>query len=465
MVEVPEETLPRDETVDGAGPGRGTAAELLLLLECDRPLASSASYSLHHVGQVEIGRGGARAARFEPWGHQERLRISLPDRRISAAHAQVLYEGGTWLAIDRASRNGLLHNGAPVERVALSDGDVLEIGHSFFLFRQAAPPRHDGARIVDLELAPAVDPVLNTLNLSLAAQLRALSKLAPSTLPILIHGESGSGKELFARALHGLSRRTGPFVALNCGALPPAAFESQLFGHCQGAGADATEGRPGLLRSGQGGTLFLDEVGDLPPAAQAALRRALLDRELTPVGADRALPLDLRVIASTQRDPRRLRESGLFREDLLTWLTANTLRLPALRERREDTGILLACLLRKLAPARDSALHVSPGVIRALLAHDWPGNVRELEQSLGMALLLSGNDDLRSEHLPEALRRLKLRAPAMPEGADPSQADDQLRRDELVRLLARYQHNVSAVARHMGKGRTQIQRWMKRYGL
>jgi DNA-binding NtrC family response regulator len=261
-----------------------------------------------------------------------------------------------------------------------------------------------------------------------------------------------------ARAVHALSRRTGAFVPINCGALPPTLIESTLFGHRKGAFSGAGEDRPGLVRSADRGTLLLDEIGDLPAAAQVTFLRVLQEHEVVPVGDARPVKVDVRLVTATHRPLGDLVQSGTFRADLYARMAGLTVRLPRLAERREDLGLLVGTLLRRLVPDPDK-VSFAVAAARALFRHDWPLNVRELEKSLGVAVALAGGGQVKLEHLPEAVRGQP--PPALPAGGE---GDDRLRA-ELVALLTEHNGNISMVARAMGKGRMQIHRWLKRYGL
>jgi transcriptional regulator with PAS, ATPase and Fis domain len=221
---------------------------------------------------------------------------------------------------------------------------------------------------------------------------------------VVVVGESGTGKELVARAIHSLSGRPGPFQALNCAAIPTTILESELFGARKGAFAGVTEDRPGLVRVADHGTLLLDEVADLPLPAQAALLRFLQESEVLPVGATRPVRVDVRVVAATQSSLSSLVARGKFRADLFARLDAFTVAVPPLRERREDLGLLVATLLRKLAPDRCEAIRIAPDAALSLLRHSWPHNVRELEHSLGVALAVCDGSTIELAHLPEAIR-------------------------------------------------------------
>ncbi len=232
----------------------------------------------------------------------------------------------------------------------------------------------------------------------------ALTRIVQRSIaPILLLGPTGSGKEVLAREVHARSGRPGPFVAVNCGALPPALVESLLFGHLKGAFSGAERDEPGFLRAAERGTLLLDEIGDLPPSSQAALLRVLQEKEVVPVGATRALKVDVRIVAATHRPLPELIASGAFRADLLARLKGYSHRLPSLRERMPDFGVLLADVLEQIAKANKASaekLTLMPDAGRALLAYDWPLNIRELYQTMGGMVALAADNVLEARHLP-----------------------------------------------------------------
>jgi DNA-binding NtrC family response regulator len=278
-----------------------------------------------------------------------------------------------------------------------------------------------------------------------------------SSVPVLLLGESGSGKEVLARAIHAMSMRKGAFVPVNCGALPETLIEGQLFGHAKGAFSGAVRDEVGLVRASDGGTLFLDEIGDLPKTSQAALLRVLQEREVMPVGATRTVKVDLRVVAATHR---RVQDTPEFRADLYARLAGFTFDIPPLRARREDLGMLIAALLAKLAPER--TLRFSSAAGTALLRYSFPLNVRELHQALSVALVLATEDVIEVAHLPESIR--KGPTSVTPPRQELTSEDEQLRAS-LTELLRAHQGNVSIVAREMNKTRMQIHRWMKRFAI
>jgi transcriptional regulator with GAF, ATPase, and Fis domain len=381
---------------------------------------------------------------------------------------------------DLGSRNGTLVDGRPITRHGLADGEVIELGNTFLLYREAVPI---AAGAPDERFATDAPPGLKTLSWSLAQELDRLRRTARSREPVLVTGETGTGKELIAQAVHELSGRRGARVAVNCGALPEAMVEAELFGHKRGAFSGAVASRPGLVRSADGGTLFLDEIGDLRLGSQAALLRVLQEGEVLPVGDERPVAVDVRLVSATHRDLDAFVAEGHFRADLLARLRGLVVRLPPLRARREDLGIIVADLLRRrLGDAAPRCAFSGPAA-RALLLHAWAHNVRELDRVLGSALALAEDRPVRLEDLPASMIGGDApsvpgvtEATAPPAAAPPAAAEappdeggsDDLpfkvrNREQLVRLLVTHQGNVSAVARALGKGRTQVLRWLERY--
>ncbi|MFO0549840.1 MAG: sigma 54-interacting transcriptional regulator [Polyangiaceae bacterium] len=451
---------------------------LFVVCETARPLAGGARYRLDDVTEIEIGRGPSRV--FEKDGARAILR--LPDKLASSRHARVVRDGRCWVLEDLGSRNGTRVGGARVDSVELHDGALFEIGGTFLSFYQALP-LHPGAPRV-LEVRPDEGPPgTQTLLPSLGLALDDLARVARSPLSVLVFGESGTGKELVARALHTLSDRRGAFIAINCGALPPNLVEATLFGHARGAFSGAVRDEPGLVRASDKGTLFLDEIAELPAASQATLLRVLQEREVLPVGATRPVSVDLRVVAATHQPVDRAAHE-VFRSDLYARLAGFVLRLPALRARREDLGILIGAVLRQIAPDRAGSLALTAPAFRALASHPWGLNIRELHQALSVALVLMPGTLVDLCHLPENLRSSAPPAVDVPtpnvalptpvpasfiknswgSPARRNDANDALRQDLLAHLRAQG-GNISEVARLMGRTRMQIHRWMKRFGI
>jgi len=432
---------------------------LFLAFKCDRPLEGGARFSLEGADVVTLGRGGSLQVERVREGGATTLRISVPDGRMSALHARLQRVLGSWVIEDLGSKNGTLIDGKRVTTSPLAGGALLELGHSFFVFREGLP-RAEPTFLDSRDLRP-VARGMATLSPAFAATLQRVVAFARSRVPVLVRGESGTGKELIASAIHELSGRPGPFVAVNCGAIAPNILESELFGHRKGAFTGAIEDRAGLVRSSDRGTLLLDEIGDLPMPAQATLLRVLQESEVMPVGATRPVEMDLRVVAATHRDLADLAARELFRPDLLARLDGAVISLPPLRDRREDFGVIGAALIEKCAGDAASSVSFSADAARLLLLHGWPLNVRELEKCLDSALVLAHDGRVELEHLPEVVRE----PPRHPSSPEPMREQDQLLRGELMKQLRENHGNVTAVARSMGKARTQVQRWLRRFDI
>ena len=454
----------------GGGAPHTVGPFLFRIASADDLVQPPARYSIAPFQSIAVGR----AATFSADRRGNALHIGLGDPFASSRHAHLDRRDGAWRLRDEGSRNGTLVNGKRIpagEQVHLREGDLLEIGHTFFLFRAAARGIAGG----NLEpIAGGSDP--STLQPEWEFELSKAARLACTAHEVLIQGESGVGKEVLAQLLHQKSARPGPLVTVNCAALPESLFEDELFGHVRGAFSGAHAERQGLIRAANGGTLFLDEVAEMPLVLQAKLLRVLEDHQVRPLGAEKEIPVDVRVIAASHRDLDGLVAQGAFRHDLLARLGLLSLRVPALRERREDLGLLIRAVLRggRLPLER---VRFDRDALRLVLRYPWPLNVRELRRALLAATDLAAAGEggvvtLYPHDLPPAVRELR-EGPASP--ADPATARDpapkaltpaelQLR-DSLVDHLRRANGNVAAVARQMRKGRTQIHRWIARYGI
>ena len=240
---------------------------------------------------------------------------------------------------------------------------------------------------------------------------RILSKVAQSTHPVLILGESGTGKELVARTIHAYGPNSQkPFLPVDCGSLVPTLIESELFGYVKGAFTGANRSKDGLLVSAEGGTVFLDEIGELSLDLQAKLLRALQEKEVRPVGATHRVPIKARIVAATNRDLAAMVEKGTFRKDLFYRLNVVNLRLPSLRDRREDIPLLAAHFLDRISREHGTKFTLSDEALRTMMRHDWPGNVRELENSVERACALSSGPVLHLGDLPTQLQQQGLEA-------------------------------------------------------
>jgi DNA-binding NtrC family response regulator len=289
--------------------------------------------------------------------------------------------------------------------------------------------------------------------------LEEIQRVAPYKTNVLIAGESGTGKELVARTLHELSPRAkGPWVAINCSAIPHDLMESELFGYVKGAFTGATQNRSGRLEQALGGTLFLDEIGDLDPGLQSKLLRVLQEREFSPVGSDEVKAVDVRFIAASNRDLKDLIRQGKFREDLFYRLDVYNIHVPPLRERREDIPFLAQNFLKELAIETDKPVRgFSPAALEALEHHAWPGNIRELRNTVERALLSCRGELIDVPDLPSALHAGAV-VPAesstvMPEGITGNSLDDwlaEVERRAILQALADCNGVQAHAARKLG---------------
>jgi DNA-binding NtrC family response regulator len=457
--------LPPNSTLtEGPAPtptGERSGPYLFRVFDADAPLAPTLRCALRDLDLVKLGRGDVSAAVTGKEGDVRTANLSFADKRMSSQHAKLTRVLGKWLLEDAGSKNGVLLNAERCTRAELQDGDLIELGRTLLVFRDGlASPRLQPPLLQSDALKPLAAG-LATMNPDLEFAFAQLERVAKSMVPVALGGPTGSGKEVIARAVHALSGRKGPFIPVNCGALPDTLVESELFGHKKGAFSGATEDRPGLVRSAHGGTLFLDEIGDLPLEQQPALLRVLQEKVVQPIGSSAQIPVDVRVVSATHHDLAAAVDREEFRADLRARLTGHALELPALLKRREDLGLLVASLLQRLAGPRAAQVRFSLAAARSLFLYAWPLNVRELEKVLETSLALAGDGEIEPAHLPAALRDAKGRPkPAV----QPTGEGDELR-VWLEQLLREHQGNISAASRASGKARMQLQRWMKRFGL
>jgi DNA-binding NtrC family response regulator len=324
---------------------------------------------------------------------------------------------------------------------------------------------------------------------------RLISRVAPTDSTVLIVGESGTGKELVARAIHLQSRRAnGPFVPVNCGALPETLIESELFGYARGAFTGAQTARAGLIEEADGGTLFLDEIGEMPLITQVKLLRTLENDEVRRLGENETRLVNVRTLAATNKDLHAEVLAGRFREDLFYRLNVVTLELPPLRERREDVGLLATYFLERASRKLGrSALRFSPQAMEAIERYDYPGNVRELENAVERAATLTEGPIILPDDLPPVFLAPRLlprpgqgvearpaaaseahpprtEPAAAPLGPQPAHPRDtwslaQLEQEHIQRVLAFHRGNVTAAARQLGISRTTLWRKMRAYGI
>jgi DNA-binding NtrC family response regulator len=368
--------------------------------------------------------------------------LVLHDETVSARHAEVSLGAGGYLIRDLGSKNGLLLGDWPVDRAPLVDGMRLKLGGSALLVKALGSS-------AEIELGqPRAMGQLVAHSLKMRAVVAALERLAPAEITVLLEGETGSGKEVAAQALHAASpRRGGPFTVFDCGAHPAGLIASALFGHERGAFTGADAARPGALEEAHGGTLFLDEVGELPLDLQPMLLRALDAREARRVGG-KLFSFDVRVVAATHRNLAEEVRAGRFRQDLYFRLAASRLRIPPLRERRDDIPILAHGFAQEV----DASL--GPELLALLSAYDWPGNVRELRNTVARAAI-------SPDPAFVAPQRARAGLPPLPEAR--RQAADDFERDYVDRALRLAGGSVSRAAELAGVSRQMMTRLVARH--
>ncbi len=294
--------------------------------------------------------------------------------------------------------------------------------------------------------------------------LKLAEVVAPTDSTVLIQGESGTGKEVIARYLHNLSRRAdGPFLSINCGALPENLLESELFGHVKGSFTGAVRDKQGLFAAARGGTFFLDEVGEMPPSLQIKLLRVLQEREVIPVGATETIPVDVRIVAATNRDLEEEVRRGHFRSDLFYRLNVIALELPSLRDRRDDLVLLIDHFFQEMATERESAPKaLSSDALDAVMVYDWPGNVRELQNALEHAVVLSKGTLIEPGALPERITRRR-REPLVAERSSPNPSLEVIERAYIMWVLQAEGGNKTRAAEVLGIDPSTLYRKLSRY--
>ncbi len=384
-------------------------------------------------------------------GRSSSCEVWLHGTEVSRVHAEIECGDGI-LLLDRQSKNGVFVNGIKVDRAELVSGDVLRVGEWVGIVEIG--PQQDWP-----EFGEVADGLF--AGAAMAACLQLARGAAPTQLPIVVQGATGTGKERVARAIHGWSGRSGDFVAVNCAALPEHLVEAELFGFRKGAFTGAQQDSAGLFRAAHGGTLLLDEVVDLPLGMQAKILRVLEEKEVLPLGSTRPVAIDVRVLAAAQRSLRDAVAAGAFRADLMARLDGLTLVLPELRERKAEITQLFRALLARHWPGEQPEF--ASDLIEKLALYDWPFNVRELDLvSRQLAALHGQQSRLAAKHLPEKLSRKGPGFPppiSLPTGGSFSSEADELQ--ELRQRLRAHHGNVTRAAEALGISRGRAYRLLQ----
>lgn len=421
--------------------------------------ALNSQWLLVHIEGPELPATGTRypLAGAIVFGRSIDADIAVPDKTMSRRHFAVHTDADVCVVEDLGSTNGTFVDGERIDKRNAKDGSVVRAGGSLFVLEKRSGASTTPAR-THHRLLGLASTWLRTLE--------ALERAAPTAFPVLISGETGTGKELLSSTVHELSQRSGPYVTVNCGAIPNELAESAFFGHVKGAFTGAQKDAAGHFENAHQGTLFLDEIGELPMSLQPKLLRALDSGEVTPVGGT-PKKVDVRVVSATNVDLRQAVDTGKFRADLYARLAGVVIQTPALRERRRDVLYLLRHFYEALCNKR---LGLDVIAAEALVLHRWSFNLRELRAiaqrltlldkpmfELGdvLALLAEPTNEGPTERI-----RLDVRSPADHQTMvrDPGRAD-------LEALLKKFQGNVAEIAAALHKDRKQIYRWLKKHAI
>jgi transcriptional regulator with GAF, ATPase, and Fis domain len=432
--------------------------------------------------KLVVVRGGQRGREYvssssssSSWGDVIRIGkgegndLVIPDETVSRTHCEIVRDrrdGRGYLLRDLGSTNGTFLDGAEIREAYIRAGSVITVGNVQLKF-QPFEQR--------IEILPSDKDELGELigrSLKMREIFGLVERIAPTEATVLIEGETGTGKDLVARTIHGLSsRKGGPFVVVDCGAVAGNLIESELFGHEKGAFTGASATRQGAFELANGGTVFLDELGELSLDLQPKLLRVLEQREIRRVGGNRTIKVDLRIIAATKRDLLREVQHGKFREDLYFRLSVVPVRMPPLRERKDDLPLLASAFLHKLGRPNDA---LDEAAMQSLLSHDWPGNVRELRNVLERgAYLAPRSAPLQLTHVGTATQSAPV-LPSSPQGdfdAELSYRDNKERwenefeRRYLTWLMERAQGNISRAAREADMDRKYLHKLLKKHAI
>jgi DNA-binding NtrC family response regulator len=404
--------------------------------------------------------------RIRVGAHRSNDLVLSKDRTASRHHFEVHHTDHGYLLVDLNSTNGTFLDGRRIERVYLSTGAKVQAGLSTLAFT---------ALDQEVTVEPARDAELGGM-VGRSVQMRQIfgliKKIAPMDVPVIIQGETGTGKELVARAIHEHSARRGePFVVLDCGAIPPSLIESELFGHERGAFTGAVTSRPGAFERAHGGTIFLDELGELRFDLQPKLLRVLENRELRRLGGNSLVKVDVRVLAATHRDLLKEIQAGHFREDLYFRLSVINIQLPPLRDRAEDVPHIFERVLSDPETiAKHGRKNFTPAAMELLTSYPWPGNVRELMNVVSHVLTFGESQEIDVQQLPPRIQGQVKDAPLVfNEHLSFKVAKEQLlerfEREYLAQVLKRCQGNITRAARESALHRKTIERLAKKYQL
>lgn len=381
---------------------------------------------------------------FATLGKDELCQVLLNHESVADRHARIEHKDGNFLIRDLRSATGSYVNNTRVFEAYLKEGDVIRLGDLEMSFHE------------HLEAAQTFP--MKSRNENWNRELQSLANVAKTDFPVLILGPSGTGKDVVAQALHEASDRVrGPFLSVNCSALSETLIESELFGHIKGSFTGATSDRKGAFEATRGGTLFLDEIGDLSYSLQAKLLRALENNEIRPVGSDRNVKTDVRIIAATHQNLKDKIQEGAFRSDLYFRLNVVTVSPPALSKRMEDFEELLYSFAKKMR------VRFSYGAIARLKKHPWPGNIRELKNLVSRAAALFPKEQILEEHVERLIDRTLLRYEESPEHDIP--VIKEIEKQMIIKRLTYNRGNQRRTAQDLGMPKSTLHDRIRHYGI
>ncbi|MEK7790515.1 MAG: sigma 54-interacting transcriptional regulator [Deltaproteobacteria bacterium] len=366
--------------------------------------------------------------------------VVIKDPYVSSTHCLIEKREGLYFLMDRKSRNGTFLNKIMIRETSLGDQATIQIGKTTLQFRYKEKSKSG--------ISPLFEGMVSQ-SILMQHVFELVEKVALSKTTVMIYGETGTGKELIAKALHGRSdRKKKPFVVVNCGAIPKELLESELFGHVKGAFTGACENRPGSFQSAEGGTLFLDEIGEFPVELQPKLLRALEQREIKSVGSEWHQKIDVRIVAATHRNLAQMVKSGHFREDLFYRLHLIPIYLPPLRDRKEDIPLLAKHFLENT--------DISSGALKLLLQYAWPGNIREFKNILERVKLLKNGPLITEKDIRACLRTIPVSF---------SETIHEMEKNIIYEFLERNQWNRTATARALSLPKSTLLGKIRKYNL